>query len=85
MEWYYEWGHGSTSQSFRSQVTVNSDVIAEHYQEVKDNAAAQWHNSSGFYYYTGSGNTIINLNYCSSSAGQTARIRRARLDVWRVS
>ena len=83
--WYYEWGFSSTSSSFRAMITVNSDVIAEHYQEVKDSNAAQWHNSSGFYYYTGSGNTTINLDYCASSAGQTARIQRARLEVWRVS
>jgi len=82
--WYYEWGHGSNSQSFRGRVTINGTDISGHYQEVKDNAAAQWQTEGGFYYYTGSGNTIINLDYCSSTTGQTARIQRARLEIWRV-
>jgi hypothetical protein len=83
--WYYEWGHGSTTRSFRGRVTINGTDISGHYQEVKDNNVAQLHPASGFYYYTGSGNTTINLDYCSSAAGQTARIQRARIEIWRVS
>ena len=84
ISFYYEWGYSSASANFQGRLTVNDTVVASHIQEPKDTNAAQSHNVSGFYYYTGSGNTVINLDYCSGTNGQTSRIKNARIDVWRV-
>ena len=85
--WSYEWSFSSTSYDFKAQVQINdSTTIAEHQEEPQDSGSDQWHKAGGFYYHTGSGVLNIDIDYCrSSSSGGTAYIRRARLEIWRVS
>lgn len=83
----YEWNlSGSTRYDFRGRVQINDTVtISEHREEPQDSATDQWRDFSGFFHHTGSGVLSIDIDYeRSSSSGGTARIRRARLEIWRV-
>lgn len=82
--WYYEWRLTITTNDFKAQVQINDTItLMEHQQEPQDSGDDQYNNHSGFYYSTGSGVLNIDIDY-SSGAG-TAYIRRARLEIWRVS
>jgi len=82
--WSYEW-HKSGLTDFVSQVQVNdTTTIMSGYEEAPDAGSDQWFPRSGFYYYTGSGVLNIDLDYHDGGA-DTAYIRRARLEIWRVS
>ena len=85
--WYYEWKHTNTSHDFVGQVEINDIItIMEHKEEPQDSGDSQYHSHGGFYYHTGSGILNVDIDYSrSSSAGGTAYIRRARLEIWRLS
>lgn len=86
--WSYGWYFTSTSYDFLGRVQVNNTTtIFEHRQEPQDTGTDQIHPVSGFYYYTVESPTslTIDLDYCSGSAGNTAGIRSAILEFWRVS
>lgn len=76
----------SNSTSSRAQLRVQIDdtvTIANPEQEPQD--TNNYMPTSGFYYYTGSGVLSIDMDYSSTSASATTYIRRARLEIWRVS
>jgi hypothetical protein len=74
----------STSVSLALQVQINdTTTIGEALVESQD--VANYDDYNGFYYFTGSGVLNIDLDYRSSSAGTTSFVRRARLEIWRVS
>jgi len=84
--WNYEWNLNSLSDDFEARVQVNNTTdIMEHVQEPKDSGSDQWSNKGGFGVYdlTSEGVLSIDLDYRSPSA-DTAKIRRARLEIWRV-
>ena len=82
--WYYEWRLTITTNDFKAQVQINDTItLMEHQQEPQDSGDDQYNNHSGFYYSTGSGVLNIDIDYSSGSG--TAYIRRARLEIWRVS
>jgi len=84
--WYYEWQHTDYRNDFRARVQINdSTTIMEHRQEPQDSGTDQWHSCSGFAYTTESGILNIDLDYNSSSSSDTSSIRRAKLELWRVS
>jgi len=85
--WSYEWRYSLASQDFRGRVQVDdTTTVAEQRQEPKDPNSNQSHPASGFGYVTlGAGSHEIDIDYCASSGGNTASIKRARLEIWRVS
>lgn len=84
--WYYEWRYDDDRSDFRGRVQINdTTTIMEHQQEPKDEGSNQWYPASGFGYVTQSGILNIDLDYCSDDWGDTSAIRRARLEIWRVS
>ena len=87
ISWYYEYHISSTSYDFKGRVQIgDSTTIHEIQQESQDSGTDQWKPCSGFYYHTGSGVLNIDIDYCrSSSSGGTSYIRKARLEIWRVS
>jgi hypothetical protein len=85
--WMYEWSYNSTNSNFQARVQLNNATdLMIHIQEPKDGATNQFHQAGGFYYAVGiSGVQTIDLDYSSSVVNSTSRIRRARLDIWRVA
>lgn len=84
--WYYEWQYNSIARDFRARVQVDdASTLMEHEQEPKDSGSDQFYPVSGFKYETlTAGDHHVDLDWCSSSLGDTATIRRARLEVWRT-
>jgi hypothetical protein len=84
--WYYEWRYNSGVRDFRAQVQVDdTTILMDHQQEPKDTGDDQNHPASGFAYISlSSGDHNIDLDWCCSNAGDTATIRRARLELWKM-
>lgn len=81
---YYEWQKSGLSD-FLSRVQVNDTTnISEGFEEAVDAGSDQWFVRGGFGYYSGSGVLNIDLDY-AASGGDTSYIRRARLEIWRIS
>jgi hypothetical protein len=81
---YYEWGKtGLTDFASRVQVNDTTDIM-EAFEEAVDAGSDQYFARGGFGYYTGSGVLNIDLDY-HNGGSHTARIRRARIEIWRVS
>ena len=80
--WFSEASNSSTSALPLVRVRINSNVISEANDEQEDNRG--WQVSSGFKYETLSGINTLDIFYAELSGG-TASIRRARLELWRVS
>lgn len=84
--WMYEWSHNNAATSFLGRVQLNGTSIMDHRQEPKDPATTQYHQVGGFYYAVGiSGAQTIDIDYATSVNTSTSRIRRARIDIWRVA
>jgi hypothetical protein len=63
----------------------NTQALAK---DIMDGDDGVWYQYGGFYYHTATSSShTIDLDYTvdSSQAGSTAYIRRARLEIWRVS
>jgi len=86
ISWYYEWQYNNRSNDFRGQVQIDdTTTIMEHQWEPKDAGSDQWHPASGFKYENlSAGNHTVDLDWCCSNLGDTASIRRARLEIWKV-
>jgi hypothetical protein len=82
--WSFEWQHGSGSTNADYRVQINDTTsIMEATMEPQD--VSNWHPVGGFYYVTGAGASVnIDLDYWAATGG-TTYIRRARLEIWRVS
>lgn len=85
--WMYEWSHSSTNSSFVGRVQLNNTtILMDHREEPQDGATAQYRPNNGYYYAVGiSGVQLIDLDFAISATTSTARIRRARLEIWRVA
>jgi len=84
--WYYEWNHNNRNSNFRSRIQVDdTTTVMEQDQEPKDATVNQFGNVGGFVYIPlTSGDHEIDIDWCASSLGDTATIRRARLELWKV-
>lgn len=92
VNWFYEWGYSTNTQAgsngFRGRVIFGTNATLQDQYMLPHYAVIDWIPNSGFSFVTGaSGINTISFQYCTGVAGgtQTARIRRRRLDFWRVS
>ncbi len=82
--WSAEVKTSSTSGCTMLQTHIDSTIIAESQVEAKD--IKDWQPRNGFYYGTLSGVNNIYMDYSTGyTSNCTASIRRARLEIWRVS
>lgn len=85
---YYEWKYNDASAAwFGGRIQINN-VTTPHeiYQEPKD--ATNWYSESGFMHHTvssGPENVRVDIDYKTYRSGATAYIRKARVEIWRVS
>lgn len=84
MGWYYEWRRNTTSNDYRSMVTLDDTTqLSDHREESQD--VNSWHMESGFYIgKLTDGNHGLTFSHYGESAGSTSYTRRVRLEIWRV-
>jgi len=82
--WYFETNLSSTSRDFESRVILNSvEEIAK--SNVEFEGKENWLTQSGFKYINLSeGANSIDIQFKPSSSA-TAKIRRSRLEIWKIS
>ncbi len=89
INWYYEWSSTGSywgGGAFRARVQINNTTtIMEYDTNPSDYGNDRWKPASGFYVGSLSGDVDIDLDYCISNNNYSSYIRRARLDIWRVS
>jgi hypothetical protein len=73
----------NSSGSVCVQVKANSTIIADPRVEIEDNR--DWAPYAGFKHMSLSGINAVTLKYKRDYTGHTAKIRYARLELWRVS
>jgi hypothetical protein len=85
--WNYEWRYDSIANNAIVRVQLDdSATLMEMQQEPKDAGSDQSINKAGFGYVTlGAGVHTIDLDYRSSNGTYSTYIKRARLEIWRVS
>jgi hypothetical protein len=82
--WSAEIKGTSTTQKTKVQLQLDNSIIFAA-NEITAKASTDYVTISGFYYYTGTGISLnVGMDYCSSNPSNTAYIRRARLEIWRV-
>lgn len=75
--------HGSFEFKGRVQID-DSTTIMEHYAEPEN--VSSWHPTSGFkHIYLSASSHEIDIDFCTNKSGKDAHIRRARIELWRVS
>lgn len=87
IQWNYIWSLTDAAQDFKGRVQIDdTTTIMNQQQEAKDAGGDQYYPASGFYEHTASGTSAIeiDIDYCTSNAADTAKIREARLTFWRV-
>ena len=84
---FYNWSHSSVSTEFQARVQINdTDTIYEHNEEPGAAATDAYHVATGVKWVTlAAGVHLIDLDFRSNSGGDTAAIRNARLEFWRIS
>lgn len=84
IEFSYEWKRATISQDFEAEVLLDGTAIMEQNEESKDTNS--WHPLSGFIVtaLTNATHTIV-INFWGENGGNTSSIRRARLNIYRVS
>jgi hypothetical protein len=88
--WSFENGCNGDDKELAFRVRVDSTIVMETLVKEKGKTTdtpAVWHHKGGFGYVTlGAGTHTVDLFYGlgSGSTGDTAYIRRARLEIWRV-
>lgn len=83
--WAWEWNINSTSGDAEFQIELNdTTLLGTGRMESQD--SLNYHPYCGFYYATSiSGIQTIDIDYRVNSGGGTVTIRRARLEIWRIS
>lgn len=84
--WSYSWNSSHASKNFNGRIQINdTTTVMEHVQEPKQNNG-QTRYSSAFLYYSNESSQILNIDLdYAGTAGKTATIFNARLEIWRVS
>ena len=82
--WSYEWQYKDGSFRFKGRIQIDdSSEIMNH--EEQPTTVSSWAPASGFKRLSlDSGTYNIDLDFCSSKSGKEAKIRRVRLEFWRV-
>lgn len=86
--WNFEWQYESAANDALVRVQVDdSTTLLEMQQEPSDAGSDQWNPKGGFGYVTfgSAGTHTVDLDYRAANALYSAHIRRARLEIWRVS
>ncbi len=82
--WFFEFAYASSASEFRGRLQLDdtTDIML---MDVRPTPADpdKFSICSGFAYTQISGNHFFDIDFCSSSLGKTAYIRRARLEFWR--
>lgn len=81
--WFCELKSSSNKSSVEMETTMGGTVLGTGRVEPKD--TNNWEAYSGHYYDTISGVQTIDLNYSREGGNATASIRRARIEIWRIS
>lgn len=83
---YWEWQNKSPSNESVIQLVLDDTTeLAYQYDEVSDASSFVWHPVTAFKYEDlSSGNHTIKINWKSSKKKKAAKIRRARIEIWRV-
>ena len=81
--WSAEVSNSSTSGCTKVHTKIGSTTIGESMVENED--SRDWQPRSGFYHGTLSGVNNIYIEFAGAYVSCTANIRRARLEIWRVS
>ena len=82
--WYYEWGGSDVAQDVEVEVLDGATVLSR--TELAPEATDAYAGVGGFYYLNAiSGVRTITIKYDSEVGTATAKIRRARLEFWRMS
>lgn len=78
--------HQNQTSDDLSQVRITIDEDEKAFQSIEQEDTRDWHSFNGFFYFTPVSNGTVNLemDYREQSGG-TARIQRARFELWRVS
>jgi hypothetical protein len=86
IQWYYEWRYSTGVRNFKARVQVDdTTIIAEQSQEPKDSGSDIYHCQSGFKRIVlSSGVHTVDLDWCCETLGDTATIRRARIELWKT-
>ena len=84
--WSYEWHQTNIAGDFLGRLQIDdTTTVMEHISEPHDTGTDQWYPTGGIAYVDLTAATHnFDIDYWTS-AGGTARIRRTRLEVWRVS
>lgn len=83
--WSAEVKGTSTTQRARIQLQLDNSITFAA-SDITARSSSDYIAIGGFYYYIGTGaSSNIDMDYCSSNASNTAFVRRARLEIWRVS
>lgn len=87
--WHYEWNYASAANDALVQVQVDDDaakILMEMTQEPPDAGSDQWNNKGGFGYVDlAAGAHTVDLDYRAGNGLYSITIRKARLELWRVS
>jgi hypothetical protein len=85
--WYYEWQYNSGARDFRARIQIDDTTdLMEQVQEPQDTGTDQYYPVGGFKYEVlSAGDHNIDLDWCCTNLGDTATIRRARLEIWKVT
>lgn len=82
--WYFETNGSSGSQDVEAQVYDGATVLSRVEEAAEDSDA--WKSEGGFKYLSSiSGVRTLTIKYKTQNSSATARIRRARLEIWRIS
>ena len=84
---FYNWSHNSVSTEFQARIQIDDSVtIYEHNEEPGASSTDAYWDASGFHWVSLSDGThTIDLDFRSDNNGDTASIRNARLEFWRIS
>ena len=83
--WSFECQCQNTSNDFRGRFLLNTVVLGERRQESRDAGSDQWVDFAGFYIIELTGVQNAYIQYCSGNSGNTTSVRRAKMEIWRVS
>lgn len=86
IQWYYEWQYSSSNRNFKARVQVDdTTIISEQSQEPKDSGNDVYYIESGFKRIVlSAGVHTVDIDWCCENLGDTAIIRRARIELWKT-
>ena len=83
----YEWNHYHPGSNYIGRIQIDNDtVISSQVEKPKNGNSDEWGIFSGFCYVElTAGDHFIDIDYATNQCGKASKIRRARLEIWRVS